>query len=316
MIELLSNYGYAALFTCVLLEQLGLPLPAAPALLAAGALAGLGKLSLPLALLMAVSASLIGDSVWYYLGKTRGMQVLRLLCRISLEPDACVRQTHATYAKHGARWLLFAKFIPGVSTVAPPMAGVYRVGLGRFLALDGGGASLWAGAFLFAGWFFSGQVETFAAHAERLGGLLATALGSALVLYVLFKLVERSRIHRSLRVARIAPVELRQRIEAGETILIIDLRNDFEWREGRIPGSLTLSEKELDALTVSPDAEMILYCSCPNYVSSAAAATVRLKRRGVKSIRPLEGGFPRWTELGFPVEVPSGAGALAAGVRI
>src|SRR5205085_9414612 len=121
-------------------------------LLAAGALAGLGKLNLALALLLAVVASLIGDGVWYYLGKTKGMAVLRLLCKISLEPDACVRQTNATYSRHGSRWLLFAKFIPGVSTVAPPMAGVYGVSLIRFIAMDGGGAVVWAGVFLLAGW--------------------------------------------------------------------------------------------------------------------------------------------------------------------
>ena len=151
-IEFLTTYGYTAIFTFVLAEQLGAPLPATPILIAAGALAGLGKLNLWVALLLAVAASLIGDSLWYYLGKTNGMSVLRLLCKISLEPDSCVRRTNSTYSKHGTRWLLFAKFIPGVSTIAPPMAGIYGVNLWRFIAMDGGGASLWAGTFLFAGW--------------------------------------------------------------------------------------------------------------------------------------------------------------------
>src|SRR6476646_8490119 len=145
--EFLSSYGYAALFACVLAEQLGLPLPAAPFLLAAGALASAGKLNLAVVLLLAVAASLIGDTVWYYLGKTRGMAVLRLLCKISLEPDACVRKTNSAYSKHGTRWLLFAKFIPGVSTIAPPMAGAYKVNPWTFIALDGFGAGLWAGVF-------------------------------------------------------------------------------------------------------------------------------------------------------------------------
>jgi len=307
----LSTYGYAALFGCVLAEQLGAPLPAAPVLLAAGAFAGLGKLNLALALLLAVVASLIGDTVWYYLGKTRGMAVLQLLCKISLEPDACVRKTNATYSKHGMRWLLFAKFIPGVSTIAPPMAGIYRVGLWRFIAMDGGGASLWAGVYLLAGWCFSGHIDTIAAHTDRLGEWMGLGLAGVSVIYVLFKFIERNRIYRSLRVARIAPLELKQRIESGETITIVDLRNPFEWREGRIPGSLTLTDKELDEFVPSvPEAEMILYCSCPNEISSAAAATMRLKRRGIKLIRPLEGGFPLWTQLGFPVEVPALRAAL------
>src|SRR4051794_23845035 len=151
-LAILATYGYAALFGCVLAEQLGVPLPAAPVLLAAGALAGLGKLNLALAFLLAVLASLIGDTVWYYLGRTRGTAVLRLICKISLEPDACVRKTSATYSKHRTLWLLFAKFIPGVSTIAPPMAGIYRVSLLRFIAMDGGGACLWAGVYLLVGW--------------------------------------------------------------------------------------------------------------------------------------------------------------------
>jgi len=317
-VEFLSNYGYAALFACVLAEQFGLPLPAAPFLLAAGALAGLGRLNLALALLLAVAASLIGDTAWYYLGKVRGMTVLRLLCKISLEPDACVRRTNAAYSKHGTRWLLFAKFIPGVGTVAPPMAGIYRVSLWKFIAVDGMGASLWAGVFLFAGWWFSGQIDTIAAHMDRLGEWVGLTLAGVSVIYILFKVIERTRVHRALRVGRIAPVELKQRMESGESIMIVDLRNAFEWREGRIPGSVTLTEKELDTFVPAiPGTEMILYCSCPNESSSAAAATMRLKRRGVKSIRPLEGGYPLWTQLGFPVEVPAGAGAAAAlGTRI
>ncbi len=304
-LEFLIRYGYAALFVGVLAEQLGLPFPAAPFLLAAGALASAGKLNLAVALLLAVAASLAGDTVWYYLGKTRGIAVLRLLCKLALEPDTCVRRTNAAYSKHGTRWLLFAKFIPGVSTVAPPMAGIYRVNLWKFVALDGTGAGLWAGVYLFAGWYFGGQLEAVATQMDRLGGWMGVGLAGLAVIYLLCKLIERTRVHRSLRVARITPLELKQRIESGEPVTIVDLRNTFEWHEGRIPGSLTLTVKELDNFVPAvPAAEMILYCSCPNAISSAAAATVRLQRRGIKSIRPLEGGFPLWTQLGFPVECP------------
>jgi membrane protein DedA with SNARE-associated domain/rhodanese-related sulfurtransferase len=303
-IELLTTYGYTAVFTCVLAEQLGVPLPATPVLIAAGALAGMGKLNLPVAWLLAVAASLIGDSVWYYLGKTRGMAVLRLLCKISLEPDTCVRRTNSTYSKHGTRWLLVAKFIPGVSTIAPPMAGIYRVNPWKFIAMDGGGASLWAGVFIFAGWCFRGQTDAIAAYMDQLGKWLGLSLAGVLVIYVLFKWIERKRVYRSLHIARIAPLELKHRIESGEPITIVDLRNAFEWREGRIPGSFAIADEELDAFvpTVSGDAMIILYCSCPSEISSAAGAAMRLKRRGVKLIRTLEGGFPLWTHLGFPVE--------------
>lgn len=188
------------------------------------------------------------------------------------------------------------------------MAGVYRVGVWKFIAMDGIGAGLWAGVYLFAGWWFSGQIDAIAAHLERLGGWMGLALAAVAVIYVLFKVVERRRVRRTLRVARIAPLELKERMELGESITIVDLRNTFEWQEGRIPGSLTLSFKELDGFVpADPEAEMILYCSCPNEISSAAAATMRLRRRGIKSVRPLEGGFPLWTQLGFPVEVSASA---------
>jgi len=303
--ELLTTYGYTAVFTCVLAEQLGVPMPATPVLVAVGALAGQGTMNPFLAWLLAVAASLIGDSVWYYLGKTRGMSVLRLLCRISLEPNSCVRRTNAAFSKHGTRWLLVAKFIPGVSTVAPPMAGVYNVKPWKFIAMDGAGAGIWAGVFVFAGWCFRNQTNEIAAYLNRLGGWLGMSLVGVLVVYLLLKYIEKRRVRRSLNIARISPLELERRIESGEAITIVDLRNGFEWREGRIPGSLSITDEELDAFlpSVSGTGRMILYCSCPNEISSAAVAAARLKRRGVKLISTLEGGFPRWTDLGLPVEV-------------
>lgn len=304
--ELLTTYGYTAVFVCVFAEQLGLPLPATPVLLAAGALSGLGKLNLLAVWPLAILASLIGDTVWYCLGKTRGMSVLRLLCKISLEPNTCVRKTNATYSRHGVRWLLFAKFIPGVSTVAPPMAGVYGVSSGKFLVMDGIGAALWTGVFLFAGSCFQGQAVAMAAHIDRLGKWLGLALLGVLVICALLKFFERRRIYRSLGATRIGPLELKQRMDSGATIMIIDLRNSWEWSEGRIPGSLAFNEDELDAFVPAlPETEMIIYCSCPDEISSAARTAVRLKRAGVRLIRPLEGGFPRWKHLGLPVEVPS-----------
>jgi rhodanese-related sulfurtransferase len=222
-----------------------------------------------------------------------------------LEPDTCVRRTNSAYSKHGTRWLLFAKFIPGVSTVAPPMAGVYKVNPWKFLAMDGAGAGLWAGVFMFAGWCFRNQTDAIATYVDKLGAWLGLGLASALVIYLLFKWMEKRRVYRSLNITRIAPHELRQRIEFGETVTIVDLRNTFEWREGRIPGAFSIDDEELDTFVsaITETGTLILYCSCPNEISSAAAAAARLKRNGVKFIHALEGGFPLWRRLGFPVEV-------------
>jgi membrane protein DedA with SNARE-associated domain len=262
-IELLMTYGYTAVFVCVLAEQLGAPLPSTPVLMTAGAIAGLGKLNPLAARFLAVAASLIGDSVWYYLGKARGTSVLRLLCKISLEPDTCVQRTSSTYSKHGARWLLFAKFIPGVSTIAPPMAGIYRVNPWKFVVMDGAGAGLWAGAFIFAGWCFRDQTDAIATYMDQCGKFLGVSLACAILIYVLFKFIERKRVRRSFQIDRIAPMELKQRIESGEAITIVDLRNSIEWRNGRIPGSLMITAEELDALVATlPSAAMtIIYCS-------------------------------------------------------
>jgi len=301
-IEFLLKHGYAVLFIVILAEQIGLPFPSAPFLLAAGALAGLGRLSLLKALILAVIASLIGDLVWFYLGKRRGSSILRFLCKIALEPDSCVRQTGSIYSRYGEGSLLFAKFVPGLSTVAPPMAGMFKLEPWKFVLLDGAGALVWAGSFAAVGWWFRTQLELLAVNLERLGSGLGVLIALALVLYVAFKYIQRRRIYRALRIARITPHELKERMDNGENLSIVDLRNAIERREGRIPGSLQLSGEEVDSAAAAlADHEIILYCTCPNEVTSARVA-LRLKRQGVAHVRPLEGGFPLWRQLGFPIE--------------
>ncbi len=316
-VEFLLKHGYIVLFVTVLAEQSGLPLPSAPFLLAAGALAGLGRLNLPLALTLAVIASLLGDSLWFSLGRRRGSSILRFLCKIALEPDSCVRQTGTVYSRYGARSLLFAKFVPGLSTVAPPMAGMYKLSPWKFALLDAAGAALWAGSFMTVGWWFRTQLEVLAFYLERFGSGLGIAVLSILLLYVALKYIQRQRIYRSLRIARITPHELKERIDRGESLSLVDLRNAIERSEGRIPGSLQISprvltEDQVDSI-IAPlvGTEIILYCTCPNEVTSARVA-LQLKRHGVAHVRPLEGGFPLWRELGFPVEAVAEESARSA----
>jgi rhodanese-related sulfurtransferase len=223
---------------------------------------------------------------------------------MSLEPNTCVRRTNSAYSRHGSGWLVFAKFIPGISTIAPPMAGVYGMRLWKFLAVDGVGAALWAGVFLFAGAAFHRQAETIISSLEQLGGVLGAGVVLIMAIWVLFRFIERQRIYRALRMTRIAPLELKQRIDAGEAIMIIDLRDAAEGHEGRIPGSRAFSDEELDKLVPAiAGTEMIIYCSCPDEISSAARTAMRLKRAGIGLVRTLEGGFPRWKHLGLPIEV-------------
>lgn len=298
----LLHHGYAILLLAVSAEQIGLPIPSSPLLLAAGALAGYHRMNAALVLGIAVAASLVSDSLWYVLGRQRGGRMLGHVCRVSLEPDTCVSRIHAVYAKYGAKSLLFCKFVPGLGTLGPPMAGLMELACWKFLCLDAAGALVWSGTFFSLGWMFREQLELIAAGIGKFGAWLAILLACALAGYVGRKYVQRQRLFRTLRIARITPIELKERMAAQETPIIVDLRNPAEWKEGRIPGSLQIQKDKLDTIIdVFTQAEVILYCSCPNEAESAREALL-LKRRGVGRVRPLEGGFARWQDLGFPVE--------------
>ena len=263
MTEFLLRYGYLLLFANVFAEQMGLPIPATPVLLAAGALAGAGKLNLAAVMVLAVVASVLADTFWFRLGVQRGSAILNTLCRISLEPDNCVKQTETSYSRYGVASLLFAKFVPGLSTVAPPMAGIFRVTLPRFILFDGVGSAIWAGAFVFGGWLFRAQLERSAEYLSRFGIWVLVTLIGALALYIGVKYWQRRRVFRELRIARITPVELKERMDSGEDVVVVDLRHSLEWDMGKIPGALQISGDELEsrATELLAHSELILYCS-------------------------------------------------------
>jgi membrane protein DedA with SNARE-associated domain len=261
----LLRHPYAVVFSVVLAEQVGLPLPATPFLMGAGALAGMGKLQLATALALAVVASVIGDLAWYEAGRRRGGAILNLLCRISLEPDSCVRRTEDIFSRHGARTLIVAKFVPGLSTVAPPMAGIIRMRLGYFLLLDAAGAALWAGAGLLFGYAFSSQIDRAAGALARLGGSLTAVLAAMLLAWIAWKYVERQRFIRELTIARISPEELRAKMAAGEELVVVDLRHqrEFEADPAGVPGALRLATSEIAERhgEIPRDRDVVLYCT-------------------------------------------------------
>lgn len=264
-IQFLIRHGYALLFAWVLLEQIGLPVPAIPLLLAAGVLAGSGRMDLALAVGLAVIAALVADLFWYYLGRYRGSRVLRLLCRISLEPDSCVRRTEDVFARHGAQSLLVAKFVPGLNTAAPPLAGIFRMPVSRFMLFDGLGAFLWVATFTGLGYMLSDQLEHIAAYSLRWGSWLLVALVGSLAAYILWKYVQRQRFLRRLRIARITPKELMERLTAGDEVMIVDLRQplDVEALPYMIPGALRMAMEELEKRhqEIPRDRDIVLYCS-------------------------------------------------------
>jgi membrane protein DedA with SNARE-associated domain len=263
--EFLLEYGYLLLFATVLAEQLGLPIPSTPVLLAAGALAGRGDFSFGLLLALAVTAAVLSDIAWYYLGRSRGHHILRLLCRISLEPDTCVRRTEGVFWKQGAKMLLYAKFVPVLNTTAPPLAGVVGMPVGRFLIFDLAGSIIWVGAFAGAGYIFSDQLEFVAAIAARLGGWLAVLLVAGLAGYILYKYLHRRKFIRELRTARITVEELNSKMVRGEQIVVIDLRHDVELDVDpvTIPGALKFSLEDLAErhAEIPKDFEVALFCT-------------------------------------------------------
>jgi membrane protein DedA with SNARE-associated domain len=264
-LEFLLHHGYVVLLAWVFAEQVGLPIPSMPLLLAAGALAGTGRMSFFASLFCAVLAALAADMLWYQLGRRRGIKVLQLLCKISLEPDSCVRRTEGVFAKQGARSLLLAKFLPGLGTVAPPLAGIFHMRARRFLLFDGLGSMLWAGTFLGLGYIFSGQIERIAEHLASLGGWLLVLIVAALASYISYKFIARQRFLRELRIARITVDELKEKIDAGEELVIVDLRHsmDFEADPETIPGAFRMDAKELEEKNdrLPRDREVILYCT-------------------------------------------------------
>ena len=305
IVEFLLRYGYLLLFGWVLAEQLGLPLPSAPLLLAAGALAGTNRMNLALALALPIVAVGVSDAFWYHLGRRRGTKLLKWLCHISLEPDSCVHRTQGHFERRGAWALVVAKFIPGLNAMAPPLAGVSRMPWRRFAFFDAMGTLLWVSVYIGVGYIFSGEIERIASQLLSLGRGLFVLLVAGLVVYIGLKYFNRRRFLHSLRIARITPGELHERIEGGEKVVVVDLRHamEFESEPETIPGAVHMDAADLEeAIDVIPrDREIVLFCSCPNEATAAQMA-MRLRKLGITRIRPLAGGLAGWRDSGFPLQ--------------
>ncbi|MGZ8263543.1 MAG: VTT domain-containing protein [Burkholderiales bacterium] len=263
--QLLGEHGLTLVFANVLLAQLGLPLPAMPMLIVAGALIAEGTVHvLPLALVVVI-ASLMGDVPWYLAGRRYGYRVLRTLCRIAIEPDTCVKQTENIFSRWGPVSLVFAKYVPGFSTVAPPLAGTMRLDASRFVFYSALAAMLWALAPLLAGFFFHREVEWLLTWLETMGSGALAAIAAFVLAYVVLKGVERYLLIRFLRMVRISVADLRQMLNEGPRPFIIDARSALarEAEPRRIPGALIveLGAVESIAESIPDDRDIVVYCS-------------------------------------------------------
>jgi len=310
MLDLIARHGLALIFANVLLEQLGVPLPAIPTLIVAGALAADGTLSAPAVFGVAFAASMIGDCAWYIAGRRYGRRVMTTLCRISLSPDSCVRQTENHFARWGGLTLALGKFIPGLATIAPPLAGAMRIRWRSFLLLNGAGTALWAAAPIALGMLFHAQIERLVDRLQNLGAVALEVLGALLAAYVAFKWWERRRFYRMLRMARITAEELRHLLDSGKPPVIIDVRSraERELDPRSIPGARAFEVEELEKLidSLPADRDVIFYCTCPNEASAARAAK-RLIDRGYTRARPLRGGLDAWIAAGYAIELKAPA---------
>ncbi len=308
LLTLVEQYGLWLVFANVLALQLGLPAPAYPTLIVVGAVTARGDITVPQVIAVATVASLIADFVWYAAGGRHGRRVLRLMCRLSLSPDSCVRQTEDIYERWGAPSLMVAKFVPGFAAVATSMAGLVRTPLWRFALFDTIGAVLWSGVAVGLGWIFRDAVNDVIAVLGQAGHWGLVALAVALALYLAVKVVRRQRLLRSLRMARLSVEELSDMLASGERPLIVDVRPLAHQEQGRIPGAVWIDSHAFDAslqasgLRDRTAQEVIVYCACPNEASAALVAK-QLMSAGFKRVRPLRGGIDAWIEKGYAVEV-------------
>lgn len=309
LVLLIGQYGLALVFANVLAEQVGLPVPAIPTLVIAGALAADGTLSVPGVFAAAFVASMMGDGLWYVAGRVYGKRVMKFLCRISISPDSCVSQTEAHFERWGVGLLVFSKFVPGLSTITPPLAGAARLGWVRFGIFNGFGVALWAGAGIGAGIVLHSQVDWLLARLQDMGTLALALTAGLLAAYIGFKWWERRRFFRMLRMARISVDELYALMDKGTNPVVVDVRSPVarSLDPRGIPGSLAADAREIDRLLgeLPADRDIILYCTCPNEAGAAAVAKVLLNR-GFTRVRPLHGGLDAWVAAGYGVQAMRG----------
>jgi membrane protein DedA with SNARE-associated domain/rhodanese-related sulfurtransferase len=301
--HILLLYGPLLLFAWVLVEQLGIPLPAAPVLLAAGALSAEHELSFAFALLAGLVASLAADSAWFLIGRRYGSHVMRILCKLSLEPTTCVHRTEDSIGRRSGVAVLFAKFVPGLSTLAPPVAGQNGMAFGSFLLFDGLGATLWVGSLLLAGRFFGDLLQRNPRLLDWAGEFSGGLLALGILGFLVARVVRRRMILKQMAAARLEPEELKRWLDAGEDVYIADLRHPLEPDSFTLPGAHLISSKALaDRHQEIPrDRDIVVFCDCPNEATAATTA-MTLYKLGIERVRPLRGGFDEWQRLGFPLQ--------------
>jgi membrane protein DedA with SNARE-associated domain/rhodanese-related sulfurtransferase len=308
-IEFFVGHAYAILFVWVLVEQLGLPIPSIPLLLTAGTLSATHRVSFATSLIAVLMACIISDSSWYALGRRYGARVIRLLCKMSLEASTCVSKTESYFTRRGGETLLFAKFIPGLSTVSAPIAGQTGMPYSRFLLYDLSGALLWSLSFLLAGRFFGDLAKRSTAFFGLLSHFAAAVFIIMVAGFFIYRVVKQRRFLAQVRELRLEPAELKAMLDEASVDgslqpYIVDLRHPLDYLPDPrvLPGAVRIGPAELAARAehIPRDRDVILYCTCPSEETSAKVA-LQLHRLGINRVRPLRGGFDGWKQAGYPL---------------
>ena len=303
------HYAYMILFLWVLVEQVGIPIPSIPVLLTAGTLSATHRVHHSIALLVVVGACMLADSIWYWLGRRYGNSVLRLLCRMSFEASTCVSKTEDYFTRRGPATLLFSKFVPGLSTVAPPIAGQTGMPYNRFFIWDLAGSIIWAETFLLAGRFFGDLAQRSAPFFHWLGRFAFVIFVLMVLGFLAHRILKQRRFLQQVRELRLEPGELKYMMENAEKHgnippFIVDLRHPLDYLPDPrvLPGALRIGPNELKQHSeiIPRDRDVVLYCTCPSEETSAKLA-LQLHKMGVYRVRPLRGGFDGWKNAGYPL---------------
>ena len=317
LLDAIGHHGYAATAVALFLSSCGLPLPLSVVLLTAGAAAHGGSLNLGMLIACGALAALAGDTLTYMGGRYTGWWLLAYICRISINPETCVFGSARTFYKRGPRTLLFAKFVPGLATVAAPLAGSLNMRLGRFLRLDGTGVLLYVCAWAGMGFLLAHVLREVIAWVVRVGHITAATVGAVVVLYVLYVVVSAMRDSRFSTVERIAAAELHETLRVANghdrVVVIADVRSHgyYDPNAQRIKNSIRVEpnrlREEVAALRefMAPECDIYLYCSCARDATSVRVA--KLLEEENCHTKVIAGGLKAWMKAGGPLEpVPPG----------
>lgn len=305
LMNLLHQHGLLLVFLVTLASRVGLPLPAAPLIVVAGSLAATGRMSWLGIVLVSVLANVVADWVWYAAGRHYGSRIMRLVCRVSQSPDSCVLESEGLLTRWGGGSLLLAKFIPGVSLVAPPMTGAMRMPFWQFVLYDAVAALVWTLAYLVLGLVFRHQIEQVLAAMEQATWLALGLVGVLVVLFGGYRIWQRHRLKQVQSIVRMAPEELMQRMQQGWQPLVLDVRSRemTALEPDGLPGAQRVDMAQLRTQMSDEERErpIVVYCNCPGDVSAAQAAR-RLRGLGFRQVWPLLGGLDGWLEAGHGVQ--------------